>query len=94
MCVYDCLSVPPFFDTTVGPRPNMSHIMDRSGNGSKLNKFALGDFFGGQKLKSGICHELPRKSIYFFNPHRVVDSFGAKKSRNFHKVQRKSIHLF
>ena len=79
---------------------------DGYGTDSNLNKFdppdPRGDFRGSKIQKSGKCHELPRKSIFFFfKPHPTPggpngDFRGSKiqKSGKCHGRPRKSIIFF
>ena len=109
--LYVCLSVrmsvclyPPF-STRPSDHDQIWHAFaDWSGNDSNLNKCdpphhrgPRGDFRGSKIEKSGKCHELPRKSIIFLNPHPILrlDVLGVTISKvgEFHQLPRKFIHF-
>ena len=75
LCVYVCLYPPPF-DTTVGLQPNLAGKCGLSWELYKPKTFdppnPRGDFRWSKIQKSGKCHEVPRKSIMFFNPHHTL----------------------
>ena len=58
----------------------------------------MGGFRGSKKQMSGKCHELPRKSNFFFKTWWVGGSFRGKNfnksSGNFMNCREKSIHFF
>ena len=105
VCSYVCLSVSPLFDTTVGPRPNLACICRLIWEWFEPKQMwptspqgaPGGDFRGSKIEKSGKCHELPRKSIIFLNPHPILrlDVLGVTISKvgEFHQLPRKLIHF-
>ena len=70
------MCVPPFFSTRPSDRKQIwPTYSGRYGTHPQLKKLthptpggSHGVFRGSKNQKSGKCHELPRKSIHFFNP--------------------------